>query len=90
MKKKKNVFRCFKVIIFAKKNGILYRKKIEIGQPMDRLALHKKMKSSFKDFLSKYEQIGRVLGIYLHLLKKQSDEKFQFLNMQSELVTKHS
>ena len=56
MKKKKNVFRCFKVIIFAKKNGILYRKKIEIGQPMDRLALHKKMKSSFKDFLSKYEQ----------------------------------
>ena len=33
------------------------RKKIEIGQPMDRLTLHQKMKSSFEDYLSKYEQL---------------------------------
>ena len=52
------VFRCFKFIIFAKKNTVFWiEKKIEIGQPMDRLALHQKMKSSFKDYLSKYEQL---------------------------------
>ena len=47
--------------------------------PSNSLSMHKKMKSSIKDFFSKCDQILRKLWIWSHLLKKSLMENFIFL-----------
>ena len=42
------------------------------------LTLHKKMKFSIKDFLSKCDQIRSFLRIWSHVLKKSLMENFIF------------